>query len=281
MSRGGCGWRARRPAISISIAMPLALSTAPLQIRSASPGGTADAEMVPMAEKQQAFAAAGAAADAAEDIVARVGADVGRHLHGDADRQGHGTEGRTGLIVEQTPEIAAGGGEEAFGGILRHRPDDRRDRLARELGRRPLIVAGDEAPLEVGVGDRDHGGGAGVGDRAHPLGERGEAGNVRRLEQDDHHRAIEVGAGELVDAALGQANAVAGEDHRRIVEPHLGLASLEGDPGLVEGQRPAVGRPGNVAGSASCARRGRPAGTRCRCRRPARARGRGTARRCN
>ena len=39
MSRAGRGWRASRPAISIRAATPLALSTAPLQIRSASPSG--------------------------------------------------------------------------------------------------------------------------------------------------------------------------------------------------------------------------------------------------
>ena len=63
--------------------MPLALSTAPLQIRSGA-FRLAQAEMVPMGEVEQALAAAARAADPADDVVGLDRLDRGGDLEAGA-----------------------------------------------------------------------------------------------------------------------------------------------------------------------------------------------------
>ena len=90
----GTGCRARaaaaapsRPAISSIIAMPLALSTAPLQIRSASPSGRQIPKWSQWASSSTLSLVGAAAANPADHIVAGVAGDLGRHLQRRAQRQ--------------------------------------------------------------------------------------------------------------------------------------------------------------------------------------------------
>ena len=212
--------------------------------------GPAEAEMVPMGEIEKALAigAGAGAADAPDDIVRGVCVDLRGDVERRAQRQGNGVEGRARLIVEEAIEVSAGLLDQMLGGRERHRADDRRNGLSGELGRRIMIEALNLVPRQVGAAKRDHRRGPGIGHRLHPVAQRWKAGDLRRIEQDDDDRAAHVGAGDLVDPALRHADAVAGEDDRRVGDPFLRLATLERDIGLVEIDRTTVGGEGDLVG---------------------------------
>ena len=199
--------------------MPLALSTAPLQIRSAAPSGRQRPKWSQWARSSRLSPVAPAAAQPADHVAGVVARDRGgrpRSTRAAASATARKEEPGWSLSSRaRSPPAAA---TSALRGRQRHRARRASARRAGSAGsmparrcrrapsprgcrrRRCAITAA--APASVTACIRS--------------ANEGKPGDVGPVEQDQHHRAADVGAGQLVDAAVGQAGAMAGEDHRRV-----------------------------------------------------------------
>ena len=127
MSRCGRGSRPRRPAISIRVAMPLALSTAPLQIRSGAPSGRQVPKWSQWPRKSRLSPLLPLPRIRPMTLLRSIRRDRGRDLEAGAERQRQ-RRGRTSRArsLSSRRDCRRRPGEQALGRVLRHRSGERR-----------------------------------------------------------------------------------------------------------------------------------------------------------
>ena len=260
MSRTGRGPDARWPATSIIIATPLALSTAPLQIRSGAPGGPAEAEMVPMGEEHHVLAGAAAAAQPADDIVGGEAVDAGcgppSTPGSAAPRRGRRRRaGRRAAGRNRRPPPRRAAGPRCAGMMPGNARQPRRTRAGccRRLNWRRDDVPGQVARRRSRSPPRRR-------RRSAPAPARAPAGSPRRRGPRRGSARPRRGnrrrrAGRC--RAPGMRGAMAGEDHRRVGQ---GLGLVMADQRHVAGgdlDRGAARRPANLGCAPARSRRSR------------------------
>ena len=182
-----------------------------------------------MGEQHHILAGRAGAAQAADDVTGLDPVDRRCRVDRNPPRQGDRAEGGAGLLVQQPGHVAPGAGNHAL--RSGHRHDGGEPRHAGIVGAQRAAAdhVADLIPGNFGADHDDDRGGAGGGYGPDALRDRREAFDLRAVEQDQHDRALHIGAGQLVDAAIRQARAMRGENQGRIGQHFMRAAPGDDD----------------------------------------------------